>query len=198
MAFDKVVDSSELDAGLTAIANAIREKGGTSETLVFPDGMADAIAAIDTENAFEITPAETGVILIEDIVPFNVYAAVCVRANGRADEAPDGTGEKNTDFGETPFCASLVIEYGAKGTQNLVYIYNNTSGSYYSGKNYFDNYSINNATPANGYTPFVIAYNPNAYATGGRLRLYVGEPGARGLRVGATYKIYFMTHEEES
>ena len=47
MAIDKAVDSSVLEAGLTTIANAIREKGGTSETLAFPDAMAEAIAAIE-------------------------------------------------------------------------------------------------------------------------------------------------------
>lgn len=47
MAIDKAVDSAVLEAGLTAIANAIREKGGTSETLAFPDSMAEAIAAIE-------------------------------------------------------------------------------------------------------------------------------------------------------
>lgn len=47
MAFDKVVDSSVLDAGLKQIADAIREKGGTSDNLAFPAAMADAIAAIE-------------------------------------------------------------------------------------------------------------------------------------------------------
>lgn len=47
MAMDKAVDSAVLDAGLTVIANAIREKGGTSGSLAFPDGMAAAIAAIE-------------------------------------------------------------------------------------------------------------------------------------------------------
>lgn len=46
MAIDKAVDSAVLEAGLTAIADAIREKGGTSETLAFPDAMAEAIEAI--------------------------------------------------------------------------------------------------------------------------------------------------------
>lgn len=46
MAFDKVVDSAVLDAGLKQIADAIREKGGTSDSLAFPAAMAEAIAAI--------------------------------------------------------------------------------------------------------------------------------------------------------
>ena len=48
MAYDKVVDSSVLDSGLKSIADAIRAKGGTSENLVFPTGMAAAVSAIQT------------------------------------------------------------------------------------------------------------------------------------------------------
>lgn len=47
MAYDKVVDSSVLDAGLKQIADAIREKAGTSDNLAFPTAMAEAIAAIE-------------------------------------------------------------------------------------------------------------------------------------------------------
>lgn len=47
MAYDKVVDSAVLDAGLKQIADAIREKGGTADSLAFPQAMADAIAAIE-------------------------------------------------------------------------------------------------------------------------------------------------------
>lgn len=48
MAFDKLCDSTALDNGLAAIANSIREKGGTTDQLTFPIGMAQAIAAIPT------------------------------------------------------------------------------------------------------------------------------------------------------
>ena len=46
MAIDKAVDSSQLNADLKTIADAIRSKGGTSDALTFPDGFADAISAI--------------------------------------------------------------------------------------------------------------------------------------------------------
>ena len=46
MAYDKVVDSAQLNADLLTIANAIREKAGTSDALAFPAGFAEAIAAI--------------------------------------------------------------------------------------------------------------------------------------------------------
>lgn len=48
MAVDKLVDSSQLDTDLTAVANAIRTKGGTSASLAFPAGFVDAIDAIET------------------------------------------------------------------------------------------------------------------------------------------------------
>ena len=51
MPYDKAVDSAALDAGLTAIANAIREKTGSSDALAFPDAMAAAIAAIQNGSS---------------------------------------------------------------------------------------------------------------------------------------------------
>ena len=63
MAYDKVVDSSVLDAGLKAIADAIREKGGTSDAIAF-SAMAEAIAAIEAGGGNiaygTITPSSTG------------------------------------------------------------------------------------------------------------------------------------------
>lgn len=46
MAVDKLVDSTQLDADLTSVANAIRTKGGTSASLAFPTDFVSAIAAI--------------------------------------------------------------------------------------------------------------------------------------------------------
>lgn len=65
MAYDKVVDSAVLDAGLQQIADAIREKSGTSGNLAFPAAMADAIAEISGgDDTYRIakgtfTPAES-------------------------------------------------------------------------------------------------------------------------------------------
>jgi hypothetical protein len=47
MALDKAVDSAQLNADLTAIADAIRTKGGTSAQLAFPDGFVSAVQAIE-------------------------------------------------------------------------------------------------------------------------------------------------------
>lgn len=48
MAVDKLVDSTQLDADLTSVANAIRTKGGTSSSLAFPADFVSAIQAIPT------------------------------------------------------------------------------------------------------------------------------------------------------
>lgn len=48
MAVDKLVDSTQLDADLTSVANAIRTKGGTSASLLFPSEFVSAIQAIPT------------------------------------------------------------------------------------------------------------------------------------------------------
>lgn len=46
MAYDKVVDSAVLDAGLKQIADAIREKAGVSGEFYFPTDFAEMIKAI--------------------------------------------------------------------------------------------------------------------------------------------------------
>jgi len=48
MAIDKAIDSAQLDADLTSVANAIRTKGGTSAALAFPAGFVSAVEAIET------------------------------------------------------------------------------------------------------------------------------------------------------
>lgn len=55
MAVDKLVDSTQLDADLTSVANAIRTKGGTSAQMAFPNGFVSAVNAIPTG----ITPTGT-------------------------------------------------------------------------------------------------------------------------------------------
>lgn len=48
-----IVDSIQLESDLTTVADAIREKSGTSDKLSFPSGMASAVKAIDK---LEIVP----------------------------------------------------------------------------------------------------------------------------------------------
>lgn len=55
MSLDKLVDSTQLNADLTAVANAIRTKGGTSASLAFPAGFVSAIQAIETGNFVKVS-----------------------------------------------------------------------------------------------------------------------------------------------
>lgn len=52
MALDKLVDSAQLDADLTSVANAIRTKGGTSGSLAFPAGFVSAIGDIPSGSGY--------------------------------------------------------------------------------------------------------------------------------------------------
>ena len=56
MAVDKLVDSTQLNADLTSVANAIRAKGGTSASLAFPGGFVDAIGDIETGDGVTVSP----------------------------------------------------------------------------------------------------------------------------------------------
>ena len=59
MAYDKVVDSTVLNAGLTQIAGAIRAKTGTGGTLAFPSGFVSAIEGLSGGGATEPYIEET-------------------------------------------------------------------------------------------------------------------------------------------
>ena len=68
MAYDKVVDSAFLEAGLTLVGDSIRAKGGTSAKLEFPNGMKAAVDAIDTSKP-EQTKTATPSLSQQTIVP---------------------------------------------------------------------------------------------------------------------------------
>lgn len=54
MAVDKLVDSTQLDTDLTAVADAIRAKGGTSAQLAFPAGFVSEIGNIPSGGGVTI------------------------------------------------------------------------------------------------------------------------------------------------
>ena len=86
MAYDKVVDSAVLDEGLKQIADAIREKAGTTDALAFPQAMADAIAAIQGGGATiePLTISENGTYTAPDGV--DGYSPVTVDVKGSGEE----------------------------------------------------------------------------------------------------------------
>ena len=58
MAYDKVVDSAQLETDLATVADAIRAKGKTTDKLAFPGGFADAVAAISTGGGTDLANVE--------------------------------------------------------------------------------------------------------------------------------------------
>lgn len=58
MAVYKVVDTEQLEADLTSVANSIRTKGGTTEELSFPNGFTSAILNISGEGSTVVAKEE--------------------------------------------------------------------------------------------------------------------------------------------
>lgn len=57
MSVDKLVDSTQLDADLTSVANAIRAKSGGSSQLAFPNGFVSEIGNISSGDPYTIARA---------------------------------------------------------------------------------------------------------------------------------------------
>ena len=71
MAVDKLVDSAQLNADLTSVANAIRTKGGTSAQLAFPAGFVSAIGDISGDGGgnANVSQDANGYIVLDDAAP---------------------------------------------------------------------------------------------------------------------------------
>lgn len=96
MAYDAVVDRDYLDQGLRAIADSVREKGGTNSSLAFPNGIKQAIDNIETG----ILPTGT----------------VNITANGTYDVADKATAVVNVEAG---------VDYLAKRVDGSLTSYSN-------------------------------------------------------------------------
>ena len=91
MAYDKVIDSSALDANLASIAEAIRTKGGTTDQLVFPAGFISAIEAIEAGGGggFDSIQTVSGSFTPDSLITAgsqeypNISAAFTVEHNAR-------------------------------------------------------------------------------------------------------------------
>ena len=81
-------------ASLTTVADAIRSKGGTSDTLIFPDGFVAAISAIQTGGGAALEPLE------------------------------NPAGANNIDAGYQAYGSSGQVITGTRGTGSLDYSWN--------------------------------------------------------------------------
>ena len=101
MAVDKLVDSSQLDANLTSVANAIRTKGGTSASLAFPADFISAIGAIPTgggggveKGSFIATSADSLTIAVRALYSHIYIYHSTINAATDLTGAPYGTYKK--------------------------------------------------------------------------------------------------------
>lgn len=91
MAIDKAVDSTQLNADLTSIANAIRTKGETSAPLAFPNGFISAIQDMQTGGVTVVETQDTkGGKIIEISGDATKVEPITITENGIT-TAPTGT-----------------------------------------------------------------------------------------------------------
>lgn len=140
MAVDRAVDSAALNYGLTKIADTIREKAGTSDTLEFPNEMAEAIAAISAGGykieGCSFTPASTVSGEIYEICETKIqtpHFCVCFTNTTLGNNANDNSTYMRLMFyvgGDSTFFGNIWSAYnnGKKGA--VVYIGDTSSTSY--------------------------------------------------------------------
>lgn len=112
MAYDKAVDSAQLNADLTSVANAIRGKSGGSSPLAFPSGFVSEVGSIQTggvvtplnvtQNGTYAAPAGDG------------YSPVTVNVSGGGGDADPSKPVKFIDYDGT-----LLYSYTAAEMQEL-------------------------------------------------------------------------------
>lgn len=111
MALDKLVDSAQLDNGLLSIAAAIRDKGGTNETLTFPLGFVRAIQnmTVDTSNArcFLVT------------IDANIVSQAYYQIN------PNGDAEIGSHRQDTSFVAGMIALFTASSASTRAILQTN-------------------------------------------------------------------------
>lgn len=131
MALDKLVDSAQLNADLTSVANAIRTKGGTSASLAFPSGFVSAIEAIPTggggDELFDDFLDGTSIAMIKlDNITKLRTGAIAYAENISAAHFVNVTEVSNRCVSETKNLTTIVFEkpISTLYSRNLIF-YNN-------------------------------------------------------------------------
>lgn len=120
MAKYKVVDVEKLDADLSSVANTIRTKGGTTESLVFPNDFVNALDTIDTskdeqEKIIDITENGTTVVTPDEGMTLSgVTVNVEVKSGGDTKDNPlqYATFADGSLFKKAQFPENYKIEFG--------------------------------------------------------------------------------------
>lgn len=136
MAVDKLVDSTQLDADLTSVANAIRAKGGTSGQLAFPAGFVSAVEAIPTGAGYTIEQIASNEAFYEAdlVLPSNIEEIAAYAFYGKGISKVSGSGVKTINayaFEKSQMTAGP-FEFNFPNLETI-------SGSYIFGHNNFNN-----------------------------------------------------------
>lgn len=114
MAYDKAVDSAQLDVDLTAVADAIRTKGGTDAQLAFPSGFISAVQGIAGQGRVaEIIPAQntTQISIPLDVQGDKLALGMSSNVSGAGDV------ERVVSIAYSNFCAVDVKRYDTVTTK---------------------------------------------------------------------------------
>ena len=115
MAVDKLVDSTQLDADLTSVANAIRAKSGGSNSLAFPSEFITEIASIPTGSSVQVDPLSVSQNGTYTAPSGHAYSPVTVNVSGGGTEVVNmGDPVRFFDYDGT-----LVHSYSASDFQAL-------------------------------------------------------------------------------
>ena len=109
MAYDKAVDSAQLNADLTSVANAIRGKSGGSSPLAFPSGFVSEVGSIQTGGV--VTPlnvTQNGTYTAPD---GEGYSPVTVNVSGGGGNADPSKPVKFIDYDGTLLHSYTVAEF---------------------------------------------------------------------------------------
>lgn len=181
MAVDKLVDSTQLNADLTSVADAIRAKGGTSASLAFPAGFVDAIGDIETGGGVTVSPLSVTANGTYTAPSGEAYSPVTVNVSGGGGTSNVVTG---TFTGTTTGAAMDVpLNYSGNGYPIQVMIRPeegpyNSNGTFYSliqryainmfftCKNYLDISPVYGSTDiSNSYMSAIVYKNSISSAT---------------------------------
>lgn len=154
MAVDKLVDSTQLDADLTSVANAIRAKSGGSSQLAFPAGFVSEIGNIPSGGSGDdygtFTPAENT--LSMTVTVSKQITGVMVKASSA------------TPYGNGARCFGALI-YDSAATIQKLSIGCNTAGTAPAG--WFGNASITVTQDGNSLTVTTTDANNGGYFIAG-------------------------------
>ena len=185
MAVDKLVDSTQLDADLTSVANAIRTKGGTSAQLAFPSDFVSAVNAISTGG----DPLEMARKIANGTITSYVddsLTAIRSRAFSDCSNMTEFICHNVTTGGNTAFYSTKVRKIALpRWTQYTGYAFGSNSGVYQLDLTDAYRIAINTFNGCSGLSVLVLRYSGVVSLQG--INAFANTPFASGKAGGTLY-----------